>query len=223
MSKQFVVIGLGRLGSVMAKTLDELGHTVLAIDQDETLIQNLTDDLPHVHLVAADATDEAVLRDLGVQNFDGAAVVIGGNIQAGILATVLLKELGVPHVISRASSATHAKVLDKIGADRVIQPEKEMGAQVARTLASPAVLDYVDLGGDEAIIETEVPEKWLNHSLAELQLSRKHGLTVLALKAKGQAGTIPRGDTVLHEGDVMVVGGSKKNLDRSDLLQSRDR
>lgn len=220
MSKQYVVIGMGRLGVALVRTLDDLGHSVLAMDDDEELIQNLSDDLPQVHLVAADATDEAVLRDLGIQNFDGAAVVIGGKIQAGILATVLLKDLGVPYVISRASSSTHAKVLEKIGADRVIEPEKEMGAQVARALASPVIMDYVDLGGDEAIVETEVPEKWVDRSIADLQLSRKSGLTVLALKAKGQAGTIPKGDTVLHRGDVMVIGGLKKNLDRSELLRS---
>ncbi len=219
MSKQFAVIGMGRLGLAMAQTLDELGHTVLGIDADEELIQNLADDLPHAHLVAADASDESVLRDLGVQNFDGAAVVIGQNIHAGILATVILKEMGVPHVIARASSATHARVLEKIGADRVIQPEKEMGAQVARTLASPVILDYVDLGDDEAVIETEVPSDWIGQSLADLALSRKSGVTVLALKAKGQAGTIPRGDTVLHEGDVMVIGGLKKNLDKLDMLR----
>lgn len=219
MSKQFAVIGMGRLGLAMAQTLDELGHTVLGIDADEELIQNLADDLPRAHLVAANAADESVLRDLGVQNFDGAAVVIGQNIHAGILATVILKEMGVPHVIARASSATHARVLEKIGADRVIQPEKEMGAQVARTLASPVILDYVDLGDDEAVIETEVPPDWIGQSLADLALSRKSGVTVLALKAKGQAGTIPRGDTVLHEGDVMVIGGLKKNLDKLDMLR----
>ncbi|MEJ7820493.1 MAG: TrkA family potassium uptake protein [Rubrobacteraceae bacterium] len=219
MSKQFAVIGMGRLGLAMAQTLDELGHTVLGIDADEELIQNLADDLPRAHLVAANAADESVLRDLGVQNFDGAAVVIGQNIHAGILATVILKEMGVPHVIARASSATHARVLEKIGADRVIQPEKEMGAQVARTLASPVILDYVDLGDDEALIETEVPNDWIGQSLADLALSRKSGVTVLALKAKGQAGTIPRGDTVLHEGDVMVIGGLKKNLDKLDMLR----
>jgi len=193
---------------------------VLGIDTDEELIQNLADDLPRAHLVTADAADEGVLRGLGVQNFDGAAVVIGRNIHAGILATVVLKEMGVPHVVSRASSATHARVLEKIGADRVIQPEKEMGAQVARTLAAPVMLDYVDLGEDEALIETEVPPEWVGKSLADLALSRKSGLTVLALKAKGQAGTIPKGDTVLYEGDVMVIGGLKKNLDKLDMLRS---
>ena len=223
MSRQFVVIGLGRLGAAMIATLDSLGYDVLGIDTDEELVQDLSGDFPGAHLVAADATDEDVLRDLNVGHFDAAAVVIGENMEAGILATANLKELGVPFVVSRAISGLHGRVLERIGADRIIEPEKDMGAQVARTMASPAVLDYVDLGEDEAVIEAEVPEKWVDKSLADLHLSRESGLTVLAVKPKGKAGTIPRGDTVLHRGDVLVVGGTKEKLDESDLLRSRDR
>jgi trk system potassium uptake protein TrkA len=222
MSRQFVVIGLGRLGAAMIATLDSLGYEVLGIDTDEELVQDLSGDFPNAHLVAADATDEDVLRDLNVGHFDAAAVVIGESMEAGILATANLKELGVPFVVARAISGLHARVLERIGADRIIEPEKDMGAQVARTMASPAVLDYVDLGEDEALIEAEVPEKWVDKSLADLHLSRESGLTVLAIKPKGKAGTIPRGDTVLRRGDVLVVGGTKEKLDRSDLLRSRD-
>jgi trk system potassium uptake protein TrkA len=223
MSRQFVVIGLGRLGAAMIATLDSLGYEVLGIDTDEELVQDLSGDFPSAHLVAADATDEDVLRDLNVGHFDAAAVVIGESMEAGILATANLKELGVPFVVARAISGLHGRVLERIGADRIIEPEKDMGAQVARTMASPTVLDYVDLGEDEALIEAEVPEKWVDKSLADLHLSRESGLTVLAIKPKGKAGTIPTGDTVLHKGDVLVVGGTKEKLDESDLLRSRDR
>ncbi len=223
MSRQFLVIGLGRLGTAMIGTLDTLGHDVLGIDSDEERVQELASDFPNAHLVAADATDDSVLRDLNVAQFDGAAVVIGENMEAGILATATLKELGVPFVVARASSRIHARVLERVGADRIIEPERDMGAQVARTMASPAVMDYVDLGGDEALIEAEVPEEWVGSSLAELALSRKSGLTVLAVKPKGAAGTIPSGDTVLGRGDVIVVGGNKKDLDRSNLLNPRGR
>jgi trk system potassium uptake protein TrkA len=223
MSRQFVVIGLGRLGSAMIATLTSLGHEVLGIDTDEELVQNLSGKFPDAHLVAADATDESVLHDLNIGQFDGAAVVIGENMEAGILATVNLKEMGVPFVVSRAVSKLHARVLERIGADRIIEPEKDMGAQVARTMASPAVMDYVDLGGDEALIEAEVPEEWVGKSLRELHLARKSGLTVLAIKPKGKAGTIPAADTVLREGDVIVVGGTKENLDRSKLLHPKGR
>lgn len=219
MSRQFVVIGLGRLGTAMLRTLDSLGHEVLGIDLDERRIQDLADDIPNAHLVAADATDEDVLRDLGVERFDGAAVVIGENLESGILATAILKELGVPAVTSRALSRLHARVLERVGADRVIQPEREMGEQLARTMASPDVLDYIELGEDEALIETQVPEEWVDKSLAELQLSRRKGVTVVALKAKGGSGSLPKGDTVLREDDVMVLGGLKKNLDALDIFR----
>jgi trk system potassium uptake protein len=221
MSRQYAIIGLGRLGAAMIGTLERLGHEVLGVDSDRELVQDLSDAYPNAHLVAADATDESVLRDLDVGQFDGAAVVIGENMEASILATANLKELGVPFVVARALNRLHGRVLEKIGADRVIEPEKEMGAQVARTMASPAVIDYVDLGEDEALIEAQVPEAWVGRSLAELQLSRKSGLTVLALKPQGKSGTIPSGDTVLREGDVIVVGGRRERLDRSQLLQPR--
>ncbi len=218
MSRQFAVVGLGRLGISMVVTLNSLGHDVLAIDTKEELIQNLADDLPNVHLVAADATDEDVLRGLNVQEFDAAAVVIGENhVEAGILATANLKELGVSTIVARATSKLHARVLERVGADRIIQPEREMGEQVARFLASPALLDYVDLGENEALIEARVPEEWTDKSLAELALSRNLGLTVVALKPQNGAGKLPCGDTVLREGDVIVVGGTKKRLDASPL------
>jgi trk system potassium uptake protein TrkA len=203
----------------MLDTLISLDHEVVGIDSDEDVIQELSGEYPRAHLFAADATEESVLRDLDVGNFDGAAVVIGEDMEAGILATANLKEIGVPFVVARAISKLHARVLEKIGADRIIEPERDMGAQVARTISSPAVIDYVDLGEDEALIEAEVPNRWVGKSLADLHLSRESGLTILAVKPKGKSGTIPSRNTVLNEGDVIVVGGTKKALDRSPLVR----
>src|SRR5215207_1761869 len=192
MNKQFVVVGLGRLGISMVGTLDSLGHEVLAIDKREDVIQGLADELPNVHLVATDATDEATVRGLNVEGFDAAAVMIGENhVEAGVLATATLKEVGVPRIVARATGGIHARVLEKVGADRMIQPEREIGEQVARTMASPVLLDYVDLGEDEALIEAQVPRAWLDKSLSELDLAQKMGLTVLALKPKGGPGLCP--------------------------------
>jgi trk system potassium uptake protein len=220
MNRQVAVVGLGRLGISMVETLDSLGHEVLAIDKKEDVIQDLADDLPNVHLVAADATDEDAVRGLNVEGFDAAAVMIGENhIEAGILATATLKEVGVPKIVARATNGIHARVLERVGADRVIQPEREIGEQLARTIASPVLLDYVDLGEDEALMEAQVPRAWLDKSLSELDLSQKMGLTVMVLKPKGGPGTLPHGASVLHEGDVLVVGGSKKALDSSPLVQ----
>ena len=220
MNRQFVVVGLGRLGISMVATLDSLGHEVLAIDKSESVIQSLADDLPNVNLVATDATDEDAVRGLNVEDFDAAAVMIGENhIEASILAAANLKEVGVTRIVARATGGIHAKVLEKVGADRVIQPEREIGEQLARTMASPVLLDYVDLGEDEAVIEAQVPSAWLHKSLSELNLSQKMGLTVLALKPKGGPGTLPHRDSVLHDGDVLVVGGTRKDLDSSPLVQ----
>ncbi|HEY6581314.1 MAG TPA: TrkA family potassium uptake protein [Rubrobacter sp.] len=223
MNRQFVVVGLGRLGISMVATLDSLEHEVLGIDKREDVIQTVADDLPNVNLVAADATNEDAMRGLNVNDFDAAAVMIGeDHVEAGILATATLKEVGMPKIVARATGGIHARVLERVGADRVIQPELEIGEQLARTMASPALLDYVDFGGDEALIEAQVPQAWLEKSLAELALSHERGLTVVALKPKGGPGVLPHGDTVLHEGDVLVVGGSKKALDKSPLLRPSD-
>ncbi|CAN5132279.1 TrkA family potassium uptake protein [soil metagenome] len=216
MSKQFAVIGMGRVGASLVRTLDSLGHDVMGVDCDEDLIQNLSDDLPNAHLVAADATENPVLRDLGLEQFDGAAVVIGENVEASVLVTLLLKDLGVPMVFSRANSPLHARVLEKVGADHVIQPEKEFGEFLARQMSLPGIQDYLELGNDEALIEIEVPEKWVGKSLADLHLHRKKDLTVLAIKGENQSGTLPRPDTPLQEGDVLVIGGPKKELDSFD-------
>jgi len=220
MNEQFVVVGLGRLGISMVATLDSLGHEVLAIDKSESVIQSLADDLPNVHLVATDTTDEDAVRGLNVEGFDAAAIMIGENhIEASILATATLKEVGVPRIVARATGGIQARVLEKVGADRVIQPEREIGEQLARTMASPVLLDYIDLGEDEALIEAQVPRAWLCKSLSELYLSQKMGLTVVALKPKGGPGTLPHRDSVLHDGDVLVVGGTRKDLDSSPLVQ----
>jgi trk system potassium uptake protein TrkA len=214
MSGHYVVIGLGQLGSAMMGTLLSLGHEVLGIDSDRDVVQELSEEFPDAHLFAVDATEEFHLRDLNIKHFDAAAVVIGDNMEANILATANLKEIGVPFVVARAFNTLHARVLEKLGADRIIEPEKEMGEQLARTLASPTVMDYLDLGGEEALTEAQVPKEWVGKSLGDLHLYHESGLTVLALERKGSGGTIPRGDTVLQEGDMLVIGGPKKKLDK---------
>ena len=216
MSKQFAVIGMGRVGASLVRTLDSLGHDALGIDCDEDRIQDLSAELPGVNLIVADATEGTVLRDLGLEHFDGATVVIGENIQASVLVTLILKDLGVPSVIARANNDLHARVLDRVGADYVIQPEKEFGEFLARRMSSPGILDYLELGQDEAVVEMEVPRQWIGKSLVDLQLHRKRDVTVLAIKGKGEGGALPRPEKPLREGDVLVIGGKKKAVDRLD-------
>ncbi len=216
MSKQFAVIGVGRVGASLVRTLDALGHEVLGVDREEDRIQDLSDELPGVHLVTANAAEAEVLRNLGLEQFDGAAVVIGESIQDSVLVTLILKDLGVPMVFSRANNDLHARVLDRIGADNVIQPEKEFGEFLARQMSLPGIQDYLELGNDEAIIEIEVPEEWVGKSLSDMRLHRKKDLTVLAIKGKDKGGTLPQPDTPLEEGTVLVLGGPKKELDNFD-------
>ena len=216
MSKQFAVVGMGRVGASLVNTLSSLGHDVLGIDCDEDLIQDLSTELPDANLVSADATEPAVLRDLGLEEFDGAAVVIGESIQASVLVTLILKDLGVPLIFSRANNPLHARVLDRVGADHVIQPEKEFGEFLARQMLLPGIQDYLELGHDEAVIEIETPHQWVGKTLKDLELHRKKDLTVLAVKQEGQEGSLPRPDEPLQEGGVLVVGGPKKELDQFD-------
>lgn len=212
-SKQFAVIGMGRVGASLARTLDELGHDVLCIERDAALVQDLSSELPSANLVAADAAESNVLQELGLSRFDGAAVVIGENIQASVLVTLILKELGVPLVLARANSPIHARVLERVGADHVVQPEREFGEYLARRISSPGIEDYLDLGEDEALVRVQTPRGWIGKTLKELQLPRKQGITVLTLNTESRNGAVPRADDPLKGSDVLVLAGPKKRLD----------
>lgn len=209
-NKQFVVIGLGRFGASVAKTLYALGHDVLAIDMDEDLIQEISDSV--THSVQLDATDESALRTLGIRNFDVAVVTIGGNIQASIMATLLVKELGVKYIIAKGNSDIHAKVLYKIGADRVILPEKDMGVRVAHNLVSSSILDYIELSPDYSIIEIESPKEWHYQSIRDLSLRSKFGINVMAIKKDHDVNISPYAEDIVEPGDVVVAIGSAEDL-----------
>ena len=209
-SKQFVIIGLGRFGSSVAKTLYALGHDVLAIDSNEDLVQEISDSVTHA--VQMDATDENALRTLGLRNFDVAVVTIGANIQASVMATLLVKDMGIKYIIAKGNSDLHAKVLYKIGADRVILPEKDMGVRVAHNLVSSSILDYIELSPDYSIIEIESPKEWYGKSMKELSLRSKYGLNVMAIKRNNEVNISPDADDVINKDDIVVAIGSAEDL-----------
>ena len=209
-SKQFVIIGLGRFGSSVAKTLYALGHDVLAIDSNEDLVQEISDSVTHA--VQMDATDENALRTLGLRNFDVAVVTIGANIQASVMATLLVKEMGIKYIIAKGNSDLHAKVLYKIGADRVILPEKDMGVRVAHNLVSSSILDYIELSPDYSIIEIESPRDWYGKSMKELSLRSKYGINVMAIKRNNEVNISPDADDVINKDDIVVAIGSAEDL-----------
>lgn len=218
-NKQFVVIGLGRFGTSVAKTLYDLGNDVLAIDVDEDLVQEISDSVTHA--VQMDATDESALKTLGIRNFDVAVITIGENIQASVMVTLLVKELGVKYIVAKGHSDLHAKVLYKIGADRVILPEKDMGVRVAHNLVSSTILDYIDLSPDYSIIEIETPKEWHNNSIRELSLRTRFGINVMAIKKENDINITPNAEEVIEPGDILVAIGSTEDLGKLESFISR--
>jgi len=214
--KDFAVIGLGRFGSSVARTLASQGHGVLGIDSDECKIACMANVLAHV--VQADATDEETLRALGVRNMDAVVVAIGHDIQASILVTVVLKELGVKQVIAKASSDIHGKVLLKVGADRVVFPEREMGARIAHSLVASNILDFIELSPEHGIVELNATRSMIGKTLRQLELRAKFGVNVLALKHGKSVKVSPRADDSIKEGDVLVIIGETEALRRLERL-----
>ena len=214
--KQFIVIGLGRFGTSVAETLYALGNDVLAVDSDEEVVQSISDSV--THSVQVDANDENSLRVLGIRNFDCAVIGIGDNIQSSILATVLAKELGVKYVITKATNALHAKVLYKIGADRVVFPERDMGERVAHNLVSSNILDYIELSPDYSIAEVVSPIEWHNKTLRELNIRAKYGINVMAIKRNNDVDVSLSADNIIEPGDIIVAIGSIEELNALENL-----
>src|SRR6056297_1468947 len=219
--KQFIVVGLGRFGSSVALTLAENGHDVLTIDEDHQKIQDISNSVTHA--VEADATDEEALKTLGVRNFDVAIVSIGDNLHANILCTLILKELGVPYVIVKAQDNLHGKVLSKVGADRVVYPERDMGARIAHNLISSNVLDYLEFAPEYGVIEIIATDKMIGKTLKELEFRSKFNVNVMAIKRGENLNVSPgAGDKVL-EGDRLVVMGKNESLESlKDYDESKD-
>lgn len=218
MSHQYVVVGLGLFGFSMVENLLQMGHDVLAVDTDGERIQQLEDEGLDAHSITADPTQGNVLYELGVENFDG-AVVATGDLKANIFVTLILKDLGVPFVMAHADTKEHIRVLEQVGADSVVQPEKEFGAVAFRRLVYPGTLDYLELGDGEAVVEVEVPNEWVGKSLSDLHLYEERRLTVLAHKSRGRGGNIPKGDQTFQEEDVLIIGGAKEDLDKAEFFQ----
>ncbi|MBI9013909.1 MAG: TrkA family potassium uptake protein [Clostridiales bacterium] len=210
MNKQFVIIGCGRFGSSVAKKLYELGSEVMAVDSSEETIQSIADSVTHA--VQADATDENALKAIGIRNFDVAVITIGANIQASIMVTLMVKELGIKHIVAKAQNEMHAKVLYKIGADRVVFPEREMGVRVAKNLVSNKILDYIELSPDYTIAEVTPLKAWVGKSLLELNIRAQHGINVIAIKNPDGININVGPHELITEHDILVVIGHNDDI-----------
>jgi len=214
--KSYIVIGLGRFGTEVARQLCSLGCEVLAVDSQHDLVQQIANDVTHA--VVADARDKDVLRALGAKEFDCAIVAIGGSLADSVLATMNVKELGIPKVVCKAHDETHRQVLLKLGADQVVIPEQENAGRLARSLSSHNVLDYIELSEDYGIIEVPAPKSWQGKSLKELNVRSVLGVNIIAIKSASGINVSPAADYAIAERDIMVVLGDSDALDRVQKL-----
>ena len=215
--KQIAVIGLGRFASAVATKLYELGNEVLAVDIDENVIQRISGQVTQA--VVADARDPEVLKQLGIAEYDCVVLGNSSDVASSILTTVILKELGVREVICKASSAIHLTALEKVGADKVIFPEREMAHKLAQSISSSRMLDYIELSSDYGIAELKCPRTWNGKTLRELNIRAVYGLNVLAVREHGTNIVVsPGGDFRLSEDDVVMALGSYAQLDSVQVL-----
>lgn len=214
--KSVAVIGLGRFGSAVAEALSELGHDVIGVDSDEEKVRNLADTLGHV--MQLDATDEKALTAAGVSDVEIGVVSIGENVESSVLIVMVLKELGVTHIIAKATTPLHGRILQRLGVSRVVFPEREMAVRLAHSLAVPNVLDYVELSRDFSIIELPTPKEFVGKTLREVGLRATYGVNLIALKRRAEAAgdmmtdIAPSPDAPLHAGDTLVLLGQHERL-----------
>lgn len=214
MQSSILVIGLGRFGTAAARELEQIGHQVLAIDRTESAVNEIAPDVTHA--VQLDASDESALRSVGAGEFEYAIVAISGETEASIFATMALKNLGVGHVIAKAATALHGMILERVGADRVVYPEREMGTRVAHSLGIPAVIDYLDVAPRFGIVKVRPPASFVGRSLKELDLPGRLQVSPIALRRGSEVTFNPHRDMVLAVGDELILMGSDGSLEKID-------
>ncbi|TFE00304.1 potassium channel family protein [Jeotgalibacillus salarius] len=212
MKKEFVVIGLGRFGGSIVRELVEQGMEVMAIDKFEDKVDEYS--TIATHAVVADSTDEAALRSLGIRNFDHVIVAIGDDIQASILTTLMLKEIGVKRITVKAQNDYHEKVLERIGADKVVHPERDMGKRIAHNIVSNNVLDYLELSDEHSIVEIVANNLLIGNSIIELDIRAKYGINIVAIKRGDDIIVSPQANDVIRKDDILIVIGADNDINR---------
>ena len=215
----FLVIGLGRFGKSIATELFQMKHDVLAVDIHEEHVSGIVDQVTNV--IIGDAKDEAVLRSLGVQNFDCVVVAMAGVIEDSVLTTIMLKDMGSKQIICKAQNEWHAKILTQLGADKVVRPESDMGKRIAHSLARKNIIDYLEISPEYGVIEIITPAHWANKSIVDSSLRRKYGITVIAIRDAETARIrfSPHAEAVLHTNDILTIIGARKDLDKISELK----
>lgn len=209
--KQIAILGLGRFGRALARTLVEMGHDVMGVDANEAVVEKMAPVL--TNCVQADVMDEQTLLSLGVTNFDIVVVGIGNSdMQASIFTTLMLKEMGVEHVVCKVSSNRHARILLKLGADRVVYPERDMGMRFAHSIAQSDVLEFIELSEEYSMMEINAPKYLIGKSLKESDVRSKYNINIVAIKRGKKIMVNPSPDAVLEQGDVLLAIGETQAL-----------
>ncbi len=218
MRKQVMVIGAGRFGSSMARTLVELGHDVLVVDKNHDLIQEISADVTNA--LIANAASESGIQALGVNNYDAIVLAIGNDEQASIMAAILLIEAGAGYIVAKAQNDLHGKVLSKIGVHRIIYPERDMGHKIAHSLFAPTIIDLIELSSDYSVVEVSAPEEMVGQTLKTLDLRARFGVTVIALRRNHGSKTniSPAAEDKVMKGDLIVAIGENKALKRLEWI-----
>ena len=211
--KSFLVIGLGRFGRSCARELCNLGYDVLGVDQNLKLVNEAATYLTHT--VQADATDEDFLKSIPIKDFDACIVAIGDNQETSVMITVLLKEHGAKNIVAKAQSDLHAKILRKLGADKIILPEYDMGVKLAHTLCNTNIYDLIDISPEHSIMSIKAPKEWASKTLGELSARDKYGVNIIAIESdEKEANVFPTASTVINQNDTLIVIGGNEDLNR---------
>ncbi len=210
--KSFCIIGLGRFGQTLATSLAESGYQVMVIDTESDVVNAIADTVTNA--VVGDPTNESVLKASGIKDYDCVIICISRNIYDSILITLTLKDLGIKHIVVRATSEQHMRILEKIGADEIVFPERDMGERIAKKLSMPNVRDYLEIYDGCSIAEIDVPDKWVGKTIAQVDVRKKYGLNIISLRRGTEANVIvsPSPDTVFEKFDAVTFMGNEDNI-----------
>lgn len=212
--KQVLVIGAGRFGASITTTLYTMGHDVMVVDKNEEVVNELSEF--STHSLQGDGADERTIKSIGVSNFDICVIGMGSDIQSSILIGIMLKESGAKYVVAKAQNELQAKVLYKVGVDKVVFPEREMGAKIAQSLVPTNIMDYIELSPDYSIVEIAALDEWNGKDLEDLNMREKYGVNIMAIKKGPDVQISFTASTVIEEGDILIVIGRNNDLSKLD-------
>ncbi len=216
--KQIAVLGLSRFGASVARSLTQMGAEVLGVDNDPERVADMVHDITHV--IQADILDNDALDSLGLRNFDVIVLSIK-DVEISCLATIAIKDHGASYVVAQASGESHAKILERIGADKIIMPEKDMGTRLARNLVGNNIIDYMELSAKHSLMEIEVLDDWVGRTLKESNIRKNYGVNVVAIRSGKALQVAPNGDDLIHDGDILVVIGENTDLDKLNKIHPK--